>query len=111
MPYLINGSSASLVPMRQIWKDSILGYSLDGQTYYDSNKEVTLEFDSCSLSHYQQWANVTSGGSLNTMTILAPDSLAYVAYSGIFLDFIQRPAIESGLAMGMWSILVREVAA
>ena len=111
MPFLINGATASLAPSEQTWRDVQIGKNLAGRTLYYPRKEVILTFDSCDLTLFQQWAAVTSGGSISTLTMLSPDTSAFVAYSGVYLDFQQRPRIESLVAMGPWSILVREVIA
>jgi hypothetical protein len=109
MPFLINGSAASLVPSDQLWINVPLGRNLLQETIYSAYKEVRLEFDSCEAVHYQQWENVVTGGSLYTLTILAPDQITYTAYSGVILDFEKRPQFKSGMATGPWSIKVRNI--
>ena len=106
MPFLLNGSAASIVPAVQKWVDLIMGVDHLGAPIYSSFKEVELEFDGCALASYKQWADLTATGtSLNTITILDQASLNYVAYSGIFLNYRQRPSIESGL-VGPWTLVV-----
>lgn len=109
MPFLINGSTASLAPYAQQWMDVPLGVNLAGKTIYSPRKNVKLTFDDCALTDFKQWEDVVNGGSVSTLTILAPDSAAFAAYSGVYLDFDERPTVESAVATGPWTILVREV--
>ena len=111
MPYLINGSAASLAPYSQAWRDIPIGRTLRGETKYSVRKECDLDFDSCALAHYKQWEDVVNGGSLLTLTILNPDSTTFAAYSGVYLDFAKRPTQESALAFGPWTITVRDILA
>lgn len=109
MTFRINGSAASLAPMKQQWTDIIIGQNLYGESIYSAYKEVRLEFDSCELVHYKQWENAVTGGSWHTITILAKDAITYTAFSGVVVDFDKRPTFESGHAEGPWSLKVREV--
>ena len=84
----------------------VVGIDHLGAPIYSSFKEVELEFDGCALNLYKQWADlVATGTSLNTITILDQASMNYVAYSGIFLNYRQRPNIESGL-VGPWTLVL-----
>jgi hypothetical protein len=107
--YKINGSDASLAPVSQQWIDIPLGTNLQGKTIFYPRKEVVLTFDSCSMTFFHQWADVANAGSLNTLTMLDPASLNYTGYSNVYLDLEQRPLFEAGVAMGPWSLRVREV--
>ena|SRR3972149_3118761 len=109
MPFLIWGSAASLVPSKQSWIDIPIGKNLLGEIIYSSRKEVRLEFDTCEAVHYKQWEDVVLGGSIGTMTILAPDQITYTAYSGVILSFEKRPTFQSGVAFGPWTIKVSDV--
>lgn len=111
MPYLINGSAASLAPYAQIWRDLPRGRDLRGQVKYSDRKECELDFDSCALHHYKQWEDVVNGGSVHTLTILTPDSTAFAAYSGVILELARRPKQEQGLAIGPWTVRVRDLLA
>lgn len=106
MPYLINGSAASIAPSEQRWVDIIVGIDHENAPIYSSYKTVELDFDACSLALYKQWADlVATGTSLVTITILDQASLNYRAFSGIYLDYKQRPVIEAGL-VSPWSLVV-----
>jgi len=109
MPYLINGSAASLSPQRQIWQDIILGRDHNGLVIYGSNKNIQLDFDNCTYTLYNQWAQLVNGTSLVTITVLAQDEASYVAFSGINLEFNgNKPNQEAGI-VGPWSLLVTNV--
>ena len=113
MPYLIWGSAASLVPATQLWADVVLGTDLGGRNVRYDKKEVTLQFDSCSRTLFAQWENAVeaaSGGSIGTITMLDRDSVSFKAFSGVYLNFQDRPVFEAGIARGSWSIRVTEAA-
>lgn len=107
--YLINGAGASIEPVSQEWIDIVLGQTVTGRTLYRAQKEVVLTFDTCAISHFKQWEDVVTGGSVTTLTMLQPDAIAYTGYSSVFLTWDKRPVFEAGLAKGPWSIRVKEV--
>lgn len=107
--YLINGSGASLEPVSQEWIDIVLGRTVVGRTHYRTKKDVVLTFDDCAVAHYKQWEDVVTGGSVTTLTMLQPDTVAYMAYSNVYLVWEQRPRFEAGVAVGPWAIRVQEV--
>ena len=111
MPYLINGSTASLAPSKQLWIDDPIGTNLLGEIIYSSHKDVRLEFDSCEAVHYKQWEDAVTGGSLYTVTILTPDQITYTAYSGVIASFEKRPTFQSGMAFGPWTIKLSDILA
>ena len=109
--YLINGSTASFLPVKQTWSDIVLGRNLLGETIYSNHKDAVLEFDTCEMSLFKQWEDVTTGGSLYTITILSPDQITYTAYSGVIMEFERRPSIQWGAAIGPWSLRLRDILA
>ena|SRR3990167_10499390 len=113
MPFLINGSAASITPLKQTWIDFALGQDTRGRTILYDKKDVLLSFDSCSPTLYKQWEDAVesaSGGSINTLTMLERDSVTFRAFSGVYIEFEKRPSFESLVATGPWSIRLREVA-
>src|SRR3989304_7167501 len=97
MPYLINGSTASIVPYRQTWEDLLYGVDHLGAPIVGAFKNCSLEFDSMTYASAQQWLQFcNTGTSLLTLTILNLDGTSFTAFSGIFLSVDTRPAFESG---------------
>ena len=110
MPFLINGSTASIVPSKQFWQlPVVLGQNLDQETIYSSRRSVLLEFDSCPATLYKQWEDVVNGGSLFTLTILQPDTIAYTGYSNVYVKWQTVPQFQSGYVVGPWSILAYDI--
>lgn len=108
-PFRIWGSAASHSPFKQTWVEKEIGQELNLETRYFSHREVLLEFDSCSLPLYKQWEDAVNGGSVGTVSILAPDSTTITAYSNVFLKFDKRPVQEAGMVSGTWSIRILDV--
>lgn len=110
MPFLLNGSSASLAPVSQQYEDLTLGRDHNGAPILSAYKNILLEFPECSVALMQQWAQFASTGtSLNTLTVLTQDSSAsFSAFSGIYLEWAKRPELVSGVT-GAWSLRVTNV--
>ena len=107
MPFLIQGSTASIVPYRQVWQDTMYGVSHDSAPIVGAFKNCQLDFDICTYAQYQQWSQYcNTGTSLVTLTIMNLDNGgSFTAFSGIFLTLQGRPEFVSGY-VGPFSILV-----
>ena len=106
MPFLINGSTASIVPYQQMWVDSLYGITHDSAPIVGAFKSCRLEFDNMSYGSAQQWLQFcNTGTSLLTLTILNLDGTSFTACSGCFMALDSRPIFESGY-VGPFSILV-----
>ena len=105
MPYLINGSAASLAPFRQSFVELPLGRDHNGIQLLSTYKQANLDFEPCSPALANQWLGLTNTGtSLISITILNMDATSYTAYSGVSLE-ATRPSFEAANVNG-WSILV-----
>ena len=107
MPFVINGSAASLAPYSQEWGDIVMGHDHLGAPILSAYKTVTMTFDSCPSALYQQWSQfVSTGTSVVSVNILNQDQTSFIAVSGAFLEWDRRPRLEQGLVMGPWSIRI-----
>jgi hypothetical protein len=107
MPYLLNGSTASISPQGQKWQDVLTGYDHVGRPIFAASKSVELTFDQMSVSLYQQWSAL-NGTSMVSVTLLAIDSPAsFVTYNntGIHFQIKDRPTLQAGVVSG-WTALV-----
>ena len=107
MPFLLNGSAASLAPFKQSWQDITFGQDHQGLNLFSSIKNCSLEFDNCSPALANQWtAFCNTGTSITSIQLLNLDATSFVTYSnsGIGLQ-LTRPPFESAY-VGSWSVLV-----
>ena len=116
MPFRYSGSTASLSPYLQEWQNVIIGTNARGGTRYSPNMDVILRFDDCAAASYAQidgWITATSttGGSVVTATILARDSITFVAFSNVYLEWEQRPTWQTGLAVGGFAVRLKNLPA
>lgn len=104
--YRVQGSTASIVPYRQIWQDSVYGIDATGAPIVGAFKTARLDYDAMTYASAQQWLQFcNTGTSLVTATILNLDGTSFVALSGIFFNLGTRPTFESGY-VGPFSIEV-----
>ena len=104
--YRVQGSTASIVPYKQTWIDSVYGIDHSGGPIVGAFKSCRLEFDAMTVGSMAQWLQFcNTGTSLVTLTILNQDASSFVALSGIFLSTDSRPTFEAAHS-GPFTILV-----
>lgn len=102
--FTINGATASLAPSTQTWRQVQIGRDHLMRPIYAGNEEIDLEFDSASITMARQWLEAASGGSLS-ITVLNRYGIGWTDLSGVYLEVVQFPVIQSGYAGG-WSMKV-----
>jgi len=106
MPYLINGSTASIVPYKQTWQDNLYGTGHDSAPIVGAFKNCLLEFDAMTVGSMAQWTQFcNTGTSIISINILNMDGSSFSAFSGIYLTLQSRPSFEAAHSGG-FSILV-----
>lgn len=110
MPFRIQGSSASLAPFRQTWRDIVMGTDLRGAPFLSAFKDCQLDFDACTYASYQQWSQfANTGQSMVTATVLNLDGTSFTAFSGVYMRIDNRPTFESG-NVGVWTAIITRCA-
>lgn len=105
MPYLINGSTASVVPYKQTWSDVVMATDHNGAAILSGFKVARLEFDSGTQANANQWLQFcNTGTSLTSLEMLNLDGTSFVSLSGVFLG-ADRPIFEAGY-VGPFTVIV-----
>lgn len=105
MPFLINGSTASLAPYSMRWAKIPMGQDHNGNTIYSGFMNCEMQFDNSAPAMYNQWqALCNTGTSIQSITLLNQDASSYTTYSnsGISLQ-MTTPNFESAYITG-WTI-------
>jgi len=103
--YTINGVTASQAPYSQRWRQVNIGRDTGQRGFFQTYWEVDLSFDSASITHTRQWLEAASAASAN-ITILDRYSLNYTDLSGVQLEVMEDPTLET-VVFGPWSMTVR----
>ena len=103
--WTLNGITASIQPYSVRWRKLLTGHDHTRRPIYSGNWEIDMSFDSASITEMRQWAEAASAGSTN-VNALKPYSIGFTELSGVQLELVEVPIVESGMA-GPWSMIIR----
>lgn len=103
--WLLNGITASIAPYSIRWRKMLIGHDHTRRPIYSGNWEIDMSFDSASITFARQWMESASAASAN-VTVLKPYSIGFTSLSGVQLEVVEAPTVESGMA-GPWSMIIR----
>ena len=103
--WLLNGVTASIAPYSIKWRQMLIGHDHTRRPIYSGNWEIDMSFDSASITFARQWMESASAASAN-VTVLKPYSIGFTSLSGVQLEIVEAPTVESGMA-GPWSMIIR----
>lgn len=92
MPYLINGSSASVGPVGVVWHPITQGVDWNNQPFY-SGFRIEMQFGIMSIDDGAQWLNAVSAGSVN-LTIINRWATDFTSLSGVYCSIPAPPAVQ-----------------
>lgn len=110
MPFLLNGSTASLAPYSTQWVRIPVGQDHVGNPLYSGFANCVMLFDNAAPALYNQWqAFCNTGTSIQSITLLNQDASSYTTYSnsGITLQ-MGLPNFESAYITS-WTITVNGI--
>ena len=103
--YTINGTTASLAPYSQRWRQVTNGRDSLQRATFQAYWEIDLSFDSASITHTRQWLEAASAASAN-LTILNKYQTDYTDLSAVQLEVTDAPTLET-VVFGPWSMVVK----